>query len=105
MYLVVLVIAEHLDNILFCHYSKILKNSFKYESLAIFAGKTQKYSCPPLLVIQGIPKLSLLRKLPTDVKGGHTYPIFELEQKISPFLVWISELLHPGWSSKAHLNV
>ena len=28
VYLEVLVIAEHLDNILFCHYSKILKNNF-----------------------------------------------------------------------------
>ena len=28
VYLEVLVIAEHLDNILFCHSSKILKNSF-----------------------------------------------------------------------------
>ena len=28
VYLEVLVIAELLDNILFCHYSKILKNSF-----------------------------------------------------------------------------
>ena len=43
VYLEVLVIAEHLDNILFCHYSKIV---FEYESLAIFAGNTQKYSCP-----------------------------------------------------------
>ena len=28
IYLEVLVIAEHLDNILFCHNSTILKNSF-----------------------------------------------------------------------------
>ena len=44
VYLEVLVIVEHLDNILFCHYSKII---FKYDSLAIFAGTTQKGSCPP----------------------------------------------------------
>ena len=42
MYLEVPVIAEHLDNILFCHFLKILKNSFEYENLAIFEG-----SCPP----------------------------------------------------------
>ena len=51
MYLEVLVIADYLDNILFCHYSKII---FEYDSLAIFAGTTQKYSClppPPLLYI------------------------------------------------------
>ena len=41
VYLEVLVIPEHLDNILFFHYSKIV---FEYEFLAIFAGKTQKYS-------------------------------------------------------------
>ena len=29
VYLEVLVIAEHLDNILFCYYSKILKNNFR----------------------------------------------------------------------------
>ena len=28
VYLELLVIAEHLDNILFCHYSKIFKNNF-----------------------------------------------------------------------------
>ena len=44
MYLEVLVIAEHLDNILFCNYLKI---DFEYESLAIFAGNTQNYSSPP----------------------------------------------------------
>ena len=48
LYLEVLVIAKHLHNILFCHYSKIV---FEYESLAIFARNTQ-YSCtgyPPHL--------------------------------------------------------
>ena len=44
VYLDVLVIAEHLDNILFCHNSNII---FEYDSLAIFAGTAQKYSCPP----------------------------------------------------------
>ena len=44
MYLEVLVIAEDLDNILFCHYSKIV---FENENLAIFAGSSQKDSCPP----------------------------------------------------------
>ena len=33
VYLESLVIAEHLDHILFCHYSKILKIFFEYESL------------------------------------------------------------------------
>ena len=38
MYLEVLVIAEHLDNIIIqCHYSKIV---FENENLAIFAGNT-----------------------------------------------------------------
>ena len=48
MYIEVLVIAEHLDNILFCHYSKII---FEYDSLAIFAGITQN-TLPPPPVIQ-----------------------------------------------------
>ena len=47
MYLEALVIAEHLDNILFYQitqkYSKIM---FEYDSLAIFPGNTQKFSCP-----------------------------------------------------------
>ena len=50
MYLEVLVIAEHLDNILFCHYSKI---HFEYDSLAIFAGNTRVY------VINGDSAISL----------------------------------------------
>ena len=49
MYLEVLVIAEYLDNILFCHFSKILKNIFENENLAIFAGNSQKFSCPPAI--------------------------------------------------------
>ena len=45
MYLGVLVIAEHLDNILFCHYiSKII---FEYEYLAIFAGEYSKILISP----------------------------------------------------------
>ena len=44
VFLEVLVIAEHLDYILFCHNSKII---FEYDSLAIFVGTTQKYLCPP----------------------------------------------------------
>ena len=42
MYLEVLVITEHVDNIVFCHYSKIV---FENENLAIFAGNSQKDSC------------------------------------------------------------
>ena len=42
----VLVFAEHLDNILLCHYSKYSKIVFEYESLAIFAENTQKYPSP-----------------------------------------------------------
>ena len=51
LHLEVLVIAEHLANILFCHYSKIV---FENESMAIFAGNTQKYSCPPFYYIYQI---------------------------------------------------
>ena len=38
VYLEVLVIAEHLDNILFCHYLKIV---FEKDNLAIFTGNSQ----------------------------------------------------------------
>ena len=44
MYLEVLVIAEYLDNILFCYFSKILKIIFENENLAIFAGNSQKFN-------------------------------------------------------------
>ena len=44
VYLEVLVIAEHLDNILFFHYLKII---FEYDSLAIFAGNIQNTHAPP----------------------------------------------------------
>ena len=48
MYLEVLVIVEHLDKYTIL---PLLKNDskiiFEYDSLAIFAGNTQKYSYPP----------------------------------------------------------
>ena len=48
VYLEVLVIAEHLDiYILFCHFSKKSKIVFENENFAIFAGNSQKDSCPP----------------------------------------------------------
>ena len=37
VYLEVLVIAEHLENILFCHFSKVV---YENENLAIFAGNS-----------------------------------------------------------------
>ena len=57
--------CENLDNILFCHYSKII---FEYDSLAIFAGNTQNTHVsppppPPLLtrvyVINGDSAISI----------------------------------------------
>ena len=47
MYLEVLVIAEHLDNILFAISQKDSKIVFENENLAIFAGNSQKTSVRP----------------------------------------------------------
>ena len=55
MYLEVLVIAENLDNMpLLKNTQKYSKIVFENENLAIFAGKSQKESCPPIHYIHCI---------------------------------------------------